>query len=75
MMNFWKRANRGYMDIVEPLNACWLYLFSCEWRLSLNDMLVAYLMFMALVLFSPFAYLCVAPVAALLKGAREEEEE
>lgn len=73
-MHFWKNACRGYMMIVEPFNACWSCLFSCEWRLSLNGMLVAYLLFMALMIFSPFIYLCVAPVAALLEGAKEEGE-
>lgn len=74
MKKFFRKASRGYMEAVEFVNDCWMYLFRCEWCFSLNDMLVAYLLFMALVLFSPFIYLCVAPVAAVLKGTKEEGE-
>lgn len=74
MTNFWKNAGRGYMTIAEPFNTCWSYLFSREWRRSLNDMLVTYLLFMTLVLFSPFAYLCIAPIAAIIEGTEGEDE-
>jgi hypothetical protein len=62
------------MESVEFVNVCWAYLFSCEWCHSLCDALVAYLLFLALVLFTPFVYLCVAPFMAFLAGTKGEEE-
>ena len=74
MMRFCKNAGRGYLMVVEPVNACWSYLVSCEWLHSTGDVLRALGLLAALVPITPFAYLCVAPFAAFLEGTREEEE-
>ena len=75
MTHFFKNAGRGYMMIVEPVNACWSYLFSCEWHHSIGDALRAFILLAVLIPITPFAYLCVAPFVAFLEGTREEEEE
>lgn len=72
MMRFRKNACRGYMMVVEPVNDCWSYLFSCEWRRSIGDALRAFALLGMLVPITPFAYLCVAPFVAFLEGTREE---
>ena len=69
-----KNAGRGYMTAAEPVNACWSYLFSGEWRCSTGDALRAFVLLALLVPITPFAYLCVAPFAAFLGGTREEGE-
>lgn len=69
-----KNAGRGYMMAVEPVNACWSYLFSREWLCSTGDALRAFILLAALIPITPFAYLCAAPFAAFLDGTREEEE-
>lgn len=74
MKQFWKKAGHGYMMIAEPFNECWSYLFSREWRHSTDDTRYALFLLPALILTSPFAYLCVAPIVALRNGMREEGE-
>lgn len=74
MKHFCKNAGRGYLMVVEPVNACWSYLVSCEWFHSTGDVLRAFVLLAALVPITPFAYLCVAPFVAFLEGTREEEE-
>lgn len=73
MMHFRENAGRGYLMVVEPVNACWSYLFSGEWRCSTGDALLAFVLLMGLILITPFAYLCVAPFVAFLEGTKEEE--
>lgn len=70
---FFRKMGHGYMDAVEPLNSCWSYLFSREWCYSTGDVLFACVLLTGLILITPFAYLCVAPVTAILEGMREEE--
>ena len=74
MKLFWKKAGRGYMMVVEPINDCWSYLFSCEWRCTTGDALRAIVMLVQLIIITPFAYLCVAPIVAVLEGMRKEGE-
>lgn len=74
MTRFRENAGRGYLMVVEPVNACWSYLFSGEWRCSTGDALRAFVLLALLILVTPFAYLCVAPIAAFLEGTREEGE-
>lgn len=73
MTNFWKNAGRGYMMIVEPFNGFWSYLFSREWRHSTEDTLYALALMVIIIPLTLCAYLCVAPIAAILMGMREEE--
>ena len=74
MTRFCRNAGHGYMMTVEPVNACWSYLFSREWRRSTGDALRAFVLLAVLIPITPFAYLCVAPFVAFLEGTREEEE-
>lgn len=74
MKKFCRKAGRGYMDIVEPVNDCWSYLFSCEWRCTTEDALRAIVLLVLLILITPFAYLCVAPIVAVIEGVRKEGE-
>jgi len=74
MTRFCRGAGRGYMMTVEPVNACWSYLFSRERRRSTGDALRALVLLAALVPITPFAYLCAAPFIAFLEGTREEGE-
>lgn len=74
MTRFRKSAGRGYVTAAEPVNACWSYLSSCEWRISTGDALRALVLLAALIPITPFVYLCVAPLAALIEGTREDGE-
>lgn len=74
MKHFCRNAGHGYMMIAEPFNVCWSYLFSREWCHSTEDMLYALFLLAALILASPFAYLCVAPIVAFRNGVRKEGE-
>lgn len=69
-MHFCKNAGRGYMNAVAFVNACWSYLFSCEWCRSPGDVLPALVLLAELIPITPFTYLCVAPFVAFLEGAR-----
>lgn len=73
-MHFCRNAGCGYMKAVGLVNVCWSYLFSCEWYSSLGDVLLALVLFAALIPITPFVYLCVAPFVAFLEGTKEEEE-
>lgn len=74
-MHFCKNnAGRGYLMVIEPVNACWSYLFSDEWRCSIGDALRAFILLTVLIPITSFTYLCVAPIAAFLEGTREEGE-
>lgn len=71
----WKAAGRGYMMIVEPFNGCWLYLFSFDWlRQPFRDMLFTLVLIAMFMLATPAAYLCVAPIVAVIEGMRKEGE-
>lgn len=74
MKKFCRKAGRGYMMVVEPFNICWSYLFIREWCDSTEDTLSAIALLAVLIPATPFAYLCVAPLAALIEGMREEGE-
>lgn len=82
MMRFCRNAARGYMKAVELVNDCWRLLFgfytywSCKdvLRVSVMDVLFAFVLFVALILITPLVYLCVAPFVALLKGIKGEGE-
>lgn len=74
MKRFWKNACRGYMMIVETVNVCWAYLFRCEWRHSTRYTMNAIIILAALIPMTPFAYLFVAPIVAVIEGMREEGE-
>lgn len=74
MKRFFLNMGRGYMMIVEPFNVCWSYLFSCEWRHSNEDTLYALALLVMFLILTPFAYLCVAPIVALLWGFKDGGE-
>ena len=74
MKRFFRNASRGYMDVVETFNICWSYLFSREWCRSAEDALYAIVLLTVLIPSTPLAYLCVAPVTAVLEGMRGEGE-
>lgn len=74
MKRFFRNVGHGYMMIVEPFNDCWSYLFSREWRHSTEDTMYALALLVIFIILTPFAYLCVAPIAAVLEGIRGEGE-
>ena len=75
MKKFFRKASRGYMMIVEPINDCWSYLFTFDWwRQSFRDVLFTLVLIAVLIPITPFAYLCVAPVVADIEGMRKERE-
>lgn len=75
MKKFFRKASRGYMMIVEPVNDCWSYLFIFDWwRQSFRDVLFTLVLTAVLIPITPVAYLCVAPIVAVLEGMRKEGE-
>lgn len=72
MKKICRNAARGYMQTVEPFNECWSYLFICEWRRSTRDASQATILLVLLILTTPFAYLCVAPIVAFIEVMKEE---
>lgn len=77
MKKFFRKASRGYMMIVEPVNDCWSYLFIFDWwRQSFRDVLFTLVLIVVLITITitPAAYLCVAPIVAVIEGMRKEGE-
>lgn len=74
MKKFCRKAGRGYMMVVEPINICWSYLFIREWCNSTEDTLSAIALLAVLIPTTPFAYLCVAPIVAVIEGMRKGRE-
>lgn len=74
MKRFFRNMGHGYMMIVEHFNDLWSYLFSCEWRHSTEDTMYALALLVTFILLTPFAYLCVAPIVALLWGVKDGGE-
>jgi hypothetical protein len=63
------------MESVEFMDVCWSYLFSCEWwRQSFRDVLFTLVLVAVLIPITPFAYLCVAPIVAVIEGMRKGRE-
>lgn len=74
-MRFWENVCRGYMMMVEPVNDFWSYLFTFYWwRQSFRDVLFTLVLTALMIPITLGAYLCAAPIVAVIEGVRKGGE-